>query len=369
MKSAAWLADSIEEVESRLQSSLKEGLSPSLAIVFASFVHDLEALGSCFSKHDIDVFGSCSAGEMLNDEVREGSIAVLLLEVDREAYRINVIDRKDKTYNELGKSIAEWAKPAFPEPALMTVIGGFMADGEQIVKGVIDTMGRQIPLFGGLAGNDLLSQETYVFDSSHVLSEGACVLAFNQAVIELRGVAASGWMGIGTMKTVTKAGGNIVYEIDNEPVVDIYKKYLGLDDDPRIACEYPLLVMRDDETFVVRAAMRINDDGSMAYSGSVQEGAKVRLSIPPGLEIVDNSIEQISETIRTDYNPDAIVIFSCKLRHSALGPLIENELSAIRELWKVPMVGFFTFGEIGPHPTGPCDFHGTAIVPVLIREK
>jgi hypothetical protein len=369
MKSAAWLADSIEEVESRLLISLNDGFSPSLAIVFASIGHDLKALGSCFGKHDIDVFGSGSAGEILNNEVREGSIVVLLLEIDREAYRINIFDGADKTYHELGKSIAEWAQPAYPEPALMAVVGGLMADGDQIIKGIVDTMGRQVPLFGGLAGNDQLPQETVVFDSSQVLSNGACVLAFNQAAIELRGVAVSGWMGIGTTKTVTKSRGNLVFEIDNQPVLDIYQRYLGLDDDPQICVEHPLLMMRDDESYVVRAAMRLNDDGSMSFSGTVPEGAKVRFSCAPGLEIVDHSIEKLSQTIQTEFSPDAIVLFSCKLRHSALGPLIENELSAIRELWNVPMVGFFTFGEIGPHPNGPCDFHGTAIVPVLIREK
>jgi hypothetical protein len=251
----------------------------------------------------------------------------------------------------------------------MMVVGGFLADGDEIISGITQTMGRQIPLFGGLANNEQLVPETLVFDSSHVLSEGVCALVFNQAVIELRGVAASGWMGIGTTKTVTKSKGNLVYEIDNLPVMDIYKKYLGLEDDLLVAVEYPLLVMRDDESYVVRAAMAMNEDGSLAYSGSIQEGAKVRFSIPPGLEIVDYSIEQISKVVQPDSGPDAIVLFSCKLRHMTLGPLIENELSAIGELWNVPMVGFFTAGEIGPHPNGLCDFHGTAIVPVLIREK
>jgi hypothetical protein len=363
------MADSVEEVESLLQSSLAEGLSPSLAIVFASPGHDLAAVGSCFGKHDIEVFGAGSAGEMLNDEVREGSIAVLLLEVSREAYRSHMFDGKDKTFNELGKSIAEWGKTAFEEPAFMVAVAGFLADGDQIINGIIQTMGRQVPLFGGLAGNEHLSEESLVFNSSHVISDGACALVFNQAVIDLQGVAVSGWKGIGTTKTITKSRENIVFEIDNEPVLDIYKKYLGLDDDPLVLVEYPLLVMRDDESYVIRGAGAINEDGSMAYTGTIQEGAKVRFSMPPGLEIVDYSIEQISKVIKQDAGPDAVVLFSCKARHLALGPLIEDELSAIRELWNAPTVGSFTCGEIGPHPNGQCDFHGTALVPVLIREK
>jgi hypothetical protein len=369
MKSAVWLADSVEEVESRLQAILEDRFAPSLAIVFACNTHDLEALGSCFRKHDIDVFGSGSAGEILNEEVREGSIAVLLLDIDREAYRSNTFDGRDITYKELGKNIAEWGKPIFPDPAFMVVVGGALADGDRIINGVIEAMGRQVPLFGGLAGNDRSSREAVVFDSSHIISNGACVLVFNQDFVELRGVAASGWMGIGTTKTITKSEGNIVFEIDNEPVRDVYQKYLGVEDDLSIAAEYPLLVMRDNDSYVLRAAMILNEDGSMTFSGFVQQGAKVRFSIPPGLEIVEYSIDQISKVIQRDYRPDAIVLFSCGLRYRALGPLIENELSAIRDRWSAPMVGFLTYGEIGPHPNGICDFHGTAMVPVMIREK
>ena len=369
MRSVAWLADSVEEVESRLQSSIADGIMPSLAIVFASPAHDLAAVGACFGRHNIDVFGSASGGGILNEEVREGSIAVLLLDIDREAYRIKMFDVTDRAYYELGKRIAEWGKPIFPEPAYMVVVGGFLADGDEIIAGIIQTMGREIPLFGGLAGNDQFVPETPIFDSSSVLSEGASALVFNQDLIEIRGVAASGWMGVGVTKTITKAKGNLVYEIDNEPALDSYKKYLGIEDDILAAIEYPLLVMRDDESFVFRAALAMNEDGSIAYGGSVPEGAKVRFSIPPGLEIVDYCIEQISKISQSDCAPDAIVLFSCKARHLTLGPLIENEMSAIRELWDVPIVGFFTGGEIGPHPTGICDFHGTAIVPVLIRDK
>ncbi|MEJ2716089.1 MAG: FIST N-terminal domain-containing protein [Deltaproteobacteria bacterium] len=369
MKSSAWFADSVEEAESRLRNSLNEGLDPSLAIVFACDAHDLEALGACFARYNIVVFGSGSSGEILNEEFREGSIVVMLWEIDREAYRVRLFDGTGKTYDELGRRIAEWAGGAFPNPGIIVTVGGALADGDLIVKGIVETMGRQIPLFGGLAGNIRNTLETVVFDSSRIVPDGACALVLDTDVMEMRGVAASGWMGIGTVKTVSKSKGNVVYEIDSEPVHAVYNKYLGVEDDLTVAIEYPLLLLRGNDSYVVRAAWIINEDGSMVYSGSVPQGSKVRFSIPPGLEIVDYSIEQISKVIQPEYRPDAILLFSCKARHHALGPLIENELIAIRDRWPAPMVGFFTFGEIGPHPDGQCDFHGTAIVPVLIREK
>jgi small ligand-binding sensory domain FIST len=113
----------------------------------------------------------------------------------------------------------------------------------------------------------------------------------------------------------------------------------------------------------------VNKDKSITYSGTVPEGAKVRFSMPPGSEIIDYAIEQMTEFNQQIPISDAVVLFSCKGRHIALGQMVEYEISSIRKLWNVPLVGFFTFGEIGPVPQGRCDFHGYTLVPVLIYEK
>ena len=115
--------------------------------------------------------------------------------------------------------------------------------------------------------------------------------------------------------------------------------------------------------------MGVNEDKSIVYAGTVPEGAKVRFSMPPGSEIIEHAIEQMSEFNRQIPKSDAIVLFSCKARHVALGPMVEDEISGIYKLWNVPLVGFFTYGEIGPVPQGQCDFHNHTLVPVLIQEK
>jgi hypothetical protein len=280
-----------------------------------------------------------------------------------------MFDGQDKTSSQLGRSIGEWGKAEYADPAFMVLSGGLLADGEEIVNGIIDGVGRQAPLFGGMAGDDLRMKETYVFNSSHVVSNGAASLVFDQSVLGLCGLAASGWKGIGTAKTVTRSQGNIVFEIDHEPTLEVYKQYLDLEDHASTTAEYPLLVVRDDGSHVLRAAMAINEDKSITYGGTVHEGAKVRFSMPPGQEIIDHAIEQISNFNEGIIGPGAVVLFSCKARHMALGPLVEDELSVIRELWNVPLAGLFTYGEMGPNRDGRCDFHNNTLVPVLIRQK
>jgi hypothetical protein len=375
MKPTVFSATSVEQMESRLEEALREGLKPSLAIVFSSVAHDLKAVGAAFAKHDIDVFGASSAGEMCNDEFLENSIVAMLLEVSRDVYQLMVFDGQGKTSAQIGQSIGGWAKTVYDNPVLMVMSGGILANGDLIVNGIIDAMGRQASLFGGMAGDDLKAQETFVFDRSRVTSNGAVAVIFDGDVIGLQGVAFSGWKGIGTLKTVTRAQGNIVYEIDGKPTLDMYTRYLNIGDAPSAgvtvvpASQYPLLLNRDDGSTVLRAVVHINEDKSLIYAGSVPEGAKVRFGMAPGIEIVDEVIEQISEFKRQAPRAEAIVLFSCVARHLALGPMVEDEISAVRRLWDVPLVGLFTYGEIGPVLQGRCDYHNNTLVPVLIYQK
>lgn len=371
MKPIVFSVVSVEQMEANLQGIRQNGLIPTLAIVFSSVVHNLEELGTVFAKHNIDVFGASSSGEITNDEVHDRSIVVMMLDINPDAYRLNAFDGEGKTSYQVGQSVAEWAKTIYDNPAFMVMSAGLRADGEQIVNGIIDTMARQIPLFGGLAGDDLRAQETSVFTSSQVLVNGVLALVFDHSAVDLKGIAVSGWRGVGTAKTITRAEGNIVYSIDGVPALDVYHKYLNVTIETlhMHAAEYPLFVKRDDGSQVLRAVMVINKDKSIVFAGTVPEGAKVWFSTTPGFEIIDYTVEQMATFRKQSPMADAIVLFSCAARHLQLGPMVEDEISSVRKLWNVPLVGLFTYGEIGPIPQARCDFHNETLVLALIHEK
>jgi hypothetical protein len=371
MKAEVFSVASIEQIETELQSVLQKGLEPTLAIVFSSIVHNLEELSAVFAKDNIEVFGASSSGEITNDEVHEGSIVVMLLNISRDTYRLNFFVGEGKTSYQVGKSVGEWGKTIYDNPAFMVMSAGLRANGEQIVNGIIDTMGRQVPLFGGLAGDDLRAQETFVFTTSQILVNGVVALIFDHIAVDLIGVAVSGWKGVGTIKTITKAQGNIVHSIDDMPALDVYHKYLSITPETlhMHAAEYPLQLKRDDGSYVLRSVMLINKDKSMVFAGTVPEGAQVRFSAAPGFEIIDSTVEEMAKFKNKAPRADAIVLFSCVARNLQLGPMTEDEISSVRKLWNVPLVGFFTYGEIGPMLQGRCDFHNLSLVLVLIHEK
>ncbi|MGA2937234.1 MAG: FIST N-terminal domain-containing protein [Syntrophobacteraceae bacterium] len=142
MRPSVFSATSVQEVEAHLEDASKEGLKPTLAVVFSSIAHDLKGLGAIFAKHDIDVFGASTHGEICNDEIYEESIVAMLLDVSRDAYQLRVFDGQEKTSGQIGQSVAEWGKTVYDNPAFMVVSAGYRANGDHIVKGIIDENGE-----------------------------------------------------------------------------------------------------------------------------------------------------------------------------------------------------------------------------------
>jgi len=74
------------------------------------------------------------------------------------------------------------------------------------------------------------SRQPFVFTNGKSSSNGVVAFVLDGDRIELGGIATSGWIGIGAEKRITKASGNVVYTIDNESALEVYKKYLNITD-------------------------------------------------------------------------------------------------------------------------------------------
>ena len=364
-------AESFTELEVKIQDAISYEFTPTLACIFSSVIQPLELVRAVFAQRGIAVFGCTSSGEIANSTISDEGMAVMMFDLPQEMFKVKLFEGTERSSYELGREVARWAEKVYEEPALLILSAGLQADGEAIIHGVIESAEREIPLFGGLAGDDLKMQGTYVFSEKELTGMGVIVLAFDSSQVEVDGLAVSGWKGIGTTKVITRSEGNIVQMIDDLPALDVYSRYfnINLGDDQTLAAEYPLLVMRDDGTSVLRAAMIINPDKSMVYAGTMPQGARVQFSVPPSNEIIEFAVENLSQFKQTRGEADAVILFSCKGRHLALGPMIEDEVAAIHDLWAAPMTGFFTYGEIGPALSGHCDFHNNTLALVTLREK
>ena len=247
------------------------------------------------------------------------------------------------------------------------------------MEGLTDALGPDVTIIGGVAGDDLLMQGGIVF-TNHTSSERAiCALFLDQDKIDIRGMAVSGWKGVGTTKTVTKSKGNWIETIDDQPALDMLIKFTGLKVDfngdqnllTQIGMSFPLQVIRDKGIPTMKPPLMYNRETKAVMTGGyVPQGSSIRFSLPPDFDVVDTVIEsaqKIKDTTLRD--ADAMIVFSCIGRFSTLGPLIEAEIDGLKQVWNAPLAGFFSYGEYGRTEGGDLDFHGTTCSWVALSEK
>jgi hypothetical protein len=385
MKAKSIKGRSPDAIQTALQQSMDDGFKPTLGFVFISIKQDREAICKILHRAGIDIVGATSSGEFINGYQDAGSAVVLLLDLDRAAYTILFEDIGDRSVSDVAAQIARVALQKFKRPAFILCSTGVSAkgeylDGEMLVRSMENVVGPQVTIYGGMAGDDLTITGTYVFTYEKASDTGIAALVLDEDKVSLCGMAISGWKPIGTFKTVTKSEGAWVYAIDDQPALEMYLRYLGKEpiegeDKYKLFDEtglfYPFQVERERGEPVMRTPMTFNrEKNALMCDFDVPQGSKIRFSMPPDFDIVEKVLGKANELKNTTQgDAEALLIFSCAGRLSALGPMISEENEGLSEIWKAPMAGFFTYGEYGRAINGGQEFHSTTCCWVALKEK
>jgi hypothetical protein len=257
---------------------------------------------------------------------------------------------------------------------------GVTVDGESLIRYMEEVTGPDLKLFGGMAGDDITFTGTFVFTGSRVTDHGIAALVLDGDKIDFRGMALSGWKPIGISRTITKSEGNLIYTIDGQPALDTYLRFLGIDPTTigdRLhffnteAVHYPIQLAREGrEPKMCNPIGYDEEKGALICESEVPEGSSFRFSTPPDFDIVETVLEKAGDLReQTGEAAEALLIFSCAGRLSALGPMAQQENEGLKDLWEAPMAGFFTYGEFGRSPGGKHEFHSTTNSWVALKEK
>jgi len=385
MKAKSIKGKSPEEIQAALQESMADGFKPTLAIVFLSIKQDRNAICEILDKKGIDVIGATSSGEFIGGHETKGEIVMMLFDINKNDYCILFEDIGERALDDASTNMAKQALQKFDKPAFilcstMLSAEGKILYGETLIRGIEKTVGPEVNIVGGMAGDDITFTGTYVFTNDQSTDYGMAALVLNEDKIGLYGMAVSGWKPIGVSRTVTKSDGNLIYTIDNEPALEMYLRFLGEDrssaDDQLIffdsvAVHYPFQVERENREPKMCSPIGYDKEKqALICESDVPQGSRFRFSTPPDFDIVDRVVQMALE-LKTNASAEAeaLLIFSCAGRFSALGPMAHQENEGLHDVWQAPMAGFYTYGEFGKAINGQHEFHSTTCSWVAIKEK
>lgn len=385
MKAKSIKGKSTEDIKQAIENSISDGFTPTVAVLFISVKQDRKAICELLDSKNIDILGATSCGEFTNGHQTEGEIALLLLELSKEHYTLLYEDIVDGSLEDTISRLADNALKQFTNPSLIICstginLKGKLFEGEKLVRNLSQNLGPDKIFFGGMAGDDWTMKGSFVFTNGKDTNYGLVALVLNSDHITLKGMAITGWKPMGIARIVTKSKGNLLYEIDGKPAIELYLKYLGMSDKiaendfkifEELSIEYPFIVERDHNETVLKSPMTIDrTEKALFMDIPMPEGSKFWFTHPPEFDIVEEVIEKANQ-LKKDANEeaDALLIFSCAGRQPILGPMATDENEGLAEVWNTPMAGFFTYGEFGRVLNGKQNFHSGACCWVTLKEK
>ena len=234
MKAKSIKGNSPHEIQSALNQSMADGFKPTLAICFISMKQDRNAIVKYWMKKALPFSAPPPMENLLMKNHAKNQSAILLLDINPDYFTYLFAEYPEKNYREVAAGIANKAKQLFANPAFLISGSNMETDAEQLLFGFEDVIGKQVNVYGGMAGDDYSFKEQFVFTNNKASNRGMVVLALDEDKIMIKGIATCGWKAVGTERTVTKSEGNHVYTVDDIPVLDLTTKYGGLENVKRI---------------------------------------------------------------------------------------------------------------------------------------
>lgn len=320
--------------------------------------------------------GCSTAGEIYGTEVTDETLvatAVAFEHTRLHGVSLNLDDAIDSY--QAGERLAN----SLPHESLVHVLvfsDGQNVNGSELVSGLTQHLPTGVTLTGGLAGDGDRFQETLVLWDSPPEPNIIAVLGLYGERIKIGFGSLGGWDAFGPERLVTRSAGNILFELDNQPALSLYKKYLGeyAKDLPASGLLFPLSLRNTEGESVVRTILGVNEtDQSLTFAGDMPQGGHARLMKANFDRLIDGAIGAAQTSYKAIGNkaPELALLISCVGRKLVLKQRIEEEVEGVRDTLgqDTVLAGFYSYGEISPfNPSAKCELHNQTMTITTLSE-
>ena len=326
---------------------------------------------------DAHIVGCTSSGNILGDKVRHEKMVATAVSFESGKVVLGVEDfTQEDDLLEVGNRVIS----QLPDEGLKHIFilsDGLNMNGSSLAKGANQVVNHAIPITGGLAGDGIDFEETWVIADDTARQNRVVAVGFYGENISVESGCFAGWDEFGVLRKITRSEGNVVYEIDGEPALELYKKYLGryADELPGSGLRFPMSIKKHEEdTAVIRAVLAVDEQRqSLTFAGDVPQGYLARLmkssidGLIEGAKIAANRIEQ------TNTKNALGLVVSCVGRRLILKQLTDEELECISSILgeNVQLTGFYSYGELAPFSDEliSCQLHNQTMTLTVIYEN
>jgi hypothetical protein len=320
------------------------------------------------------IVGCSSAGNIEGEQISDSPLVVTAVRFDSSSvvlHSVDFVQGDDITL--LSQELAE----KFDQDGLKHIFilsDGLNLNGSELIKGFNGVISA--PKTGGLAGDGAKFERTFVMGNAPAKERVIVAIGFYGDNLKIGSGCYGGWSEFGTQRVITRSKSNVLYELDGEPALDLYKRYLGeyADDLPNSGLRFPLSIKdHDDDPEMIRTLLAIDEETkSITFAGDVPEGFKARLMKPNVDLLIDGAGEAANLANMSNGKRALGLIVSCVGRKVVMGQLVDEELEVVADVLgeSVVLTGFYSYGEIAPFQNNiqNCQLHNQTMTLTVVYE-
>ncbi|MFI5305764.1 MAG: FIST signal transduction protein [Polyangiales bacterium] len=322
---------------------------------------------------------ACStAGEIAGDQVLDGAMVVSAIEFAHTRVRGACVSLR-----ECGSSLEAGARLARALRGeglrhVLVLSDGLAVNGSELVTGLASELEPGVAVTGGLSGDGQRFGETLVALGSASASGQIVAVGLYGDRLGIGFGSLGGWDPFGPERRITRSAGNVLYELDGQSALALYKKYLGeyAEGLPATGLLFPLSLRGEHGgSGVVRTILGVDErQQSMTFAGDMPEGGFARLMKANFDRLIDGATgaAQASQQALREGPADLAILISCVGRKLVLQQRVEEEVDGVRQVLgpKPVFAGFYSYGEIAPFaPATRCELHNQTMTVTTLSER
>lgn len=356
-------------------------IDPSLLLAFgapAFFEGDKLAAALAAAFPHAVLLGCSTAGEITNAGVHADSCVLTAVRFDATTLRAASAELRGMDDSRTaGRRLAEQLAGEGLQAVL--VFGqGLGINGSALIAGMIEALGPNVPITGGLAGDNGAFARTWTIGQLGVSDRAVVAAGLYGDRLRLGHGSFGGWEPFGPARKVTRCDGNILFELDGEPALDIYKRYLGdyAKELPASGLLFPFAMLSENKhaSGLIRTILGIDEQtGSLTLAGEIEAEGYLKLMHASTDALVDGA-ESAAVAVRSmNGRPDAslALLVSCVGRRLVMGDRVDEEVEAVASVLGkgALLTGFYSYGEISPFaPGAACKLHNQTMTITSLAE-
>ena len=310
--------------------------------------------------------GCSTSGEIAGIQLYDKSLILTVIEFEQTEIRCAKVNRN--SYSSDGDAVKDLISrlPLSNLKYCMVLSDGQIVNGSHLVEGLRANLPDDVLITGGLAGDDDRFEETKVWHNEESQSGLIVICGLYGDAIKVGYGCLGGWDSFGPVRTVTRSVDNVLYELDGENALQLYKDYLGhhATELPVSALLFPLVISeKEGGDGLVRTILNIDEnDQSMTFAGNIPEGNSAQLMRANFDRLIDGASNAANQStiLGQNQSPELALLVSCVGRRLVLGQRIEDELEEVGDVLgdDCTTAGFYSYGEISPVGGGmECKLH------------